>query len=136
MPVRRNRGSHSLVRQTADLAVAVPQVVAHRVTRMAAAGPNPSRRDQREFYLMGSEKIWAFYESWFAMAQGLARAYQQAWLGAFQSMLGPSSMAPGARLAGPLEFQRIALGVLGKGLVPVRRRAVRNANRLKRARRR
>ena len=46
-----------LSRHTGELAAAVPQVVAHRVGRMMAAGPLPGARDQQEFYRMGAEKV-------------------------------------------------------------------------------
>lgn len=122
--------------QAAELAIAAPQVVAHRVARMARAGPAPSTRDRRELYLMGSEKIWAFYESWFAMTQGLARLYQEAWIAGFRSLLGPWSVVRRGSFPAPLGLQRAGIDVLSRGLEPVRRRAVRNAKRLKRTRRR
>ena len=67
MFIHRNRRSNSLAVQAAALAVAVPQVVAHRVGRMAFAGFGPTARDRREFQLMNAEKVAAFYESWSAM---------------------------------------------------------------------
>ena len=39
-----------------DLGIAAPQVVAHRLARMALAGPVPSARDQKEFAGMVLEK--------------------------------------------------------------------------------
>src|SRR2546427_799414 len=42
-------------------------LVAHRLTRMAMAGANPSARDRREFTRMVSEKQTAFQQSWAAM---------------------------------------------------------------------
>ena len=67
MPKRRSRSKTALAAQVTDLAFSVPQVVAHRMARMASAGSNPSARDRDEFYLMGAEKVAAFYESWAAM---------------------------------------------------------------------
>ena len=39
MPRRSRASPTSIVAKAAELSVAVPQVVAHRVTRMALAGP-------------------------------------------------------------------------------------------------
>ena len=39
MPSRPTRKTKSVVAKAAELAVAVPQVVAHRMARMAIAGP-------------------------------------------------------------------------------------------------
>ena len=50
---RLRRGSAS---QLVDLGIAAPQVVAHRLARMAAAGTTPSARDRREFTGMVLEK--------------------------------------------------------------------------------
>ncbi len=54
--------------QAAEMAFAVPQVVAHRLARMAIAGANPSARDRKEFSGMVAEKQLAFTQSWQAMA--------------------------------------------------------------------
>ena len=53
--------------QASELLVAAPQVVAHRLGRMALSGPKPSLKDQREFHRMGAEKIAAFGEAWQAL---------------------------------------------------------------------
>ena len=67
MPSRRRRNLPFVVRQSAGLALAVPEVMAHRLTRLWLAGPRPSQRDRDEFYRKGAEKLAAFYESWNAM---------------------------------------------------------------------
>ncbi|MFT3816422.1 MAG: GNAT family N-acetyltransferase [Rubrivivax sp.] len=59
--------------QLAEMAVAVPQVVGHRVACMTLAGPAPSARDRREFERMVDEKAVAFAQSWQAM---FLRAWQ------------------------------------------------------------
>jgi hypothetical protein len=100
-------------------------VVAHRVGRMAAAGHTPSARDSKEFALMGTEKVAAFYESWAAMGWAALQAQQRLWLGMMLAPWGggrPSNQA----LAGH------ALHILGQGLAPVHRRATANARRLSR----
>src|SRR4051812_38266038 len=76
MATRRSRVSRSLATQAAELALAVPQVVAHRVTRMALSSAKPSPRDRREFERMVAEKNIAFGESWKAMATHAALANQ------------------------------------------------------------
>jgi hypothetical protein len=115
----RRRSTALLPVQAAQLAVAVPQVVAHRLTRMALAGANPSARDRREFHGMAQEKVVAFYQSWFAMGWAMLEAMQKAWLAVLQ----------GARV--PLADPQ---AILGRGLAPIHRKATANAKRLARTR--
>jgi hypothetical protein len=120
MTTRRSPRKHQpLARQASELAVAVPQVVAHRLTRMALAGPLPNARDRREFHVMGQEKVHAFWQSWFAMGWAMVEAMQKAWIAALQ----------GARMP-LLDVQ----SVLARGMAPVHRRATTNARRLARTR--
>lgn len=97
---------------------------------MALSGPVVSTRDRREFELMLSEKNAAFGESWNAMAtqaaianQALAASFLKSFLAVAggKSRFGPASAA---------QLHKAALGVLGKGLAPVHRKAVANAKRL------
>ena len=136
MTSRRNRRSHALAAHGIGLGFAVPQVLAHRIMRMALAGSSASARDRSEFYLMGFEKIAAFYESWTAMSIEMVRVNmeyfvlpaQYCWLGL---PLGLPVTKPFSRAAAP-DFQRAALAVLGAGVAPIHRRAVANARRLSR----
>ena len=121
-PTRRRstrRSSPRLSRQATELALAVPQVVAHRLTRMALAGPFPDARDRREFHTMGQEKVHAFWQSWFAMGWAMMEAMQKSWIAALQ----------GARVP-MIDTHRI----LSHGLAPVHKRATANARRLARLR--
>ena len=132
MATRRRRATKSLAVKAAELAFAVPQVVAHRVTRMALSGTKLSARDRKEFQRMAAEKIAAFNESWFAMARQATLANQVLASSIFKSFL---SMARGKRpsaTASVGELQRAALKVLDKGVAPVHRKAVANAKRLRR----
>lgn len=113
----KRRSSPRLARQATELAVAVPQVVAHRLTRMALAGPWPDARDRREFHTMGQEKVHAFWQSWFAMGWAMLEASQKAWL----------AMLQGARVP-MLDVQH----VMARGMAPVHRKATANARRLAR----
>ena len=132
MPTRNRRPSALLATQAAELALAVPQVVAHRVTRMALAGPQPSARDQREFKRMVSEKETAFTAAWRAMAMQAVVANQQLGLSLFLSYWAPGKRKPLSAAAITAQLQNAALGVLGKGMAPVHRKAVANAKRLAR----
>jgi hypothetical protein len=134
MPARR-RPSASLSAKTAELALAVPQVVAHRVLRMAHAGPHLSARDRKEFARMIAEKNSAFGESWHAMALQTLQS-QRAFAAALALAATPPRSARPNSVAQALatQFQQAALAVLGKGLAPVHRRAVANAKRLARTR--
>ena len=113
----KRRNSPHLARQASELAIAVPQVVAHRLTRMALAGPWPNARDQREFHGMGQEKVHAFWQSWFAMGWAMVEATQKAWL----------AMLQGARVP-LLDVHH----VMARGMAPVHRKATANARRLAR----
>ena len=130
----RKRRSKSLVIQAAEVAVAAPQVVTHRLARMALAGPNPSPGDRREFARMGTEKIAAFYESWNAMFAQALRVQQHAWESSLRAMWFPWVHNPLEAARQVQQFQSAALGILGKGMAPVRKRAVGNAKRLRRPR--
>ena len=132
MPTRRKRLSPSLAWKAAELAVAVPQVVTHRVTRMALAGPKLSPRDRKEFERMVAEKNAAFAASWVAMAQQAALAQQSLATSWMASFLGAGRGRQPSATASARQWQAAALGVLGKGLAPVHRKAVANARRLAR----
>lgn len=105
----------------AELSLAAPQVIAHRLARMAMAGPVLSDRDRREFVGMVTEKQLAFSQAWVAMFTEGARLQQQllsaALMGATPAALGRKSRAGISRVA-------------SKGLSPVHSKAVSNAKRL------
>ena len=133
MPSGRRRNLPSVARQSAELALAVPEVMAHRLTRLWLAGPSPSQRDRDEFYRMGAEKLATFYESWNAMfleayRAGLGLAFSPWWW--FSLGTNPSRVAHRVSAQG----QRAALSILGRGLGPIQRRATANAKRLRRVR--
>lgn len=133
MPHRRISTPIALSMKTAQIAVAAPQVIAHRLARMAAAGPVLSKRDHREFNLMGAEKLSAFGESWVAMwmhafqtnmtlMTSLARAFWWPW------MPGKTSSQLARQLHGA------SLSMIGKGITPVHRTVTANAKRLAKVR--
>ena len=132
MASRRTRAKSSLAQQAAELALAVPQVVAHRMTRMALAGPHPSPRDRKEFARMVAEKNDAFGEAWQAMALHGARAQQALGASLFASFLAIARGRRPSPARSVAQLQHAAFGVLGKGLAPVHRKAVANARRLAR----
>jgi len=131
MTSRRPRKSSSLAAKLGELSLAVPQVVAHRVTRMAMAGKSPSARDKKEFERMVAEKRDAFGQSWSAMSVQAARANQALALSVFRSMWLPTRRKPSAA-AVATQIQRAVVGVVSKGVAPVHRKAVANAKRLAR----
>jgi hypothetical protein len=129
-----------LARDATQMAVAVPQVIAHRVGRMMGAGPVPSGPDQREFYLMGAEKVAAFQESWTAMFWQAAAAQQQfglwwaqTWWKAALSGWTNAPTPQHLSLAAQQRMLASMFDVAHRGITPVRRRAVANARRLNRA---
>ena len=127
MSRRTSTKASALATQASQLALAVPKVMAHRLTRMALAGAAPSAADRKEFHLMGAEKVAAIGESLNAIA--------------LQTMLAPQRAATSLALAcwspSPEAAQRLAthwtdatLGVLGAAVRPFHRRATANARRL------
>ena len=128
----RKRVSPSLAWKAAELAVAVPQVVAHRMTRMALAGPTLSARDRKEFQGMVAEKKAAFSASWTAMAVQTALAQQTLAASFLTSMLSAGCGRRPSALAAAAQWHNAAVGVFGKGLAPVHKKAVANARRLAR----
>ena len=114
---RRSSASHLV-----DLGIAAPQVVAHRLARMAAAGGTLSARDRREFTGMVLEKQTAFAQGWIAMWVEAALVQQQFLLACLS---GTPWTATQALRAGAHWEQ-----VLVRGLAPLRNKAVANARRL------
>ena len=128
MPDRRRRRTTRVATQAIELSLAVPEVVARRVVRMALAGYSPSDADREEFLSMGAEKISAFYESWNSVFLAVWRAN----LEFFLSWPASSAIWPGpGRRTRSAAAQRAALDILASGIAPIHRRAVGNAKRLR-----
>lgn len=135
MSVQRARKTKTLLTKSAELAVAVPQVVAHRMTRMAIAGPVHSARDQKEFKLMSDEKTAAFTQAWQAMATQMVvgnQALAMSMVNSFWSSWLKGKPTSANAIAS--QIQNAALEVLNKGMQPVHYTAVANAKRLARTR--
>ena len=115
--------------QSAQLSVAVPQVVGHRVTRMMNAGPVPNTRDMREFSRMSAEKATAFAQSWFAIGMEMMRANERL---AFTMMTSWWSAWFGVTGFGrhSRQLQSAALDMTVKAIAPVHRTVMANAKRL------
>lgn len=122
----RQRSARTASAQLLQLGLAAPQVMAHRIARMASAGPMPSARDRREFTGMMLEKQTAFAQAWMAMWVQALQVQQQWWLSCLAGM--PDASRAAARVQADWEQ------VLSHGIAPVRRRAVANARRLSRRR--
>jgi len=84
---------------------------------------------------MGAEKVSALAESWTAMATQAFLANQRLALSYMQSLWFPWLRRPSAGAASR-QLNNAALGILGKGMAPFHGRAVANAKRLGRPRRR
>jgi hypothetical protein len=134
MVTRRPRKSKSVAVKSAELAMAVPQVVAHRLMRMALAGPKLSKRDRKEFQLMVNEKHAAFAQAWRAMAQEAFRTNQAMAASLVTAFCNPFSRKKPSAAKVAAKVQNAAAGVWGKGLGPVHRKAASNARRLAKTR--
>jgi len=145
MTRKTQRQATRLNQEMTEMMLAAPQVVAHRTTRMLMAGNTPNASDSREFKAMGDEKITAFAESWQAMASQAMTSQMQlattltqmafkqssAWWSPFGASRGMST-ADMTQLGH--QMQSAAMQIASKGMAPVRKRAVANAKRLKKAR--
>ena len=137
MAVRRIRKTKSLARKTkslarksAELAIAAPQVISHRVARIALATPTLSDHDRKEFQMMVHEKHTTFAESWNAMAMQMIRTNQTLAASLLRVFLNPTlhHMSSAATVA--VHVHNAAIDVLSAGLAPVHRIATSNARRL------
>ncbi|MFT3998046.1 MAG: hypothetical protein QM667_11635 [Asticcacaulis sp.] len=135
-----------------EMLTASAEVIAHRLHRMATTDAIPSAEDQREFTLMGQEKVEAGAESLMAMStywMGLQHEVSTQALNhmldmgkTMTSLMASQSVSEAlthqARLADSLtrgamqaaELSGKAASLTEQGLKPVHRRAVANANRL------
>jgi hypothetical protein len=117
----------------AELALAAPQVVAHRLTRMALAGPVLSARDRKEFAGMVREKHVALAQGWMGAWTELVRVNQAMAVSAASSLwLLKSPLSHAQSSAGQMHAALNSIG--NKFVEPVRRKAVANAKRLARTR--
>lgn len=109
-----------------ELGVTAPQVVAHRLARMAAAGATPSARDRKEFVGMVLEKQTAFAQGWTAMWIEGWLAQQRFALACLAGKPWTSRDTAHAHAA----FERM----VSRGIAPVHRKVEANARRLARIR--
>lgn len=135
-----------------EMSMASAQVIAHRTTRIARAGPNPNIRDRRELARMSLEKVEATTESARAIAAHLATTNLDLGARAFSQMLSATaalmSLAASrgagqfvtrqAKLAQTLSRSALAASELSDatarlargGLKPIHARVTANARRL------
>jgi len=106
------RHAAGAARKSMEIGIAAPQVIAHRLTRMALAGPRPSERDLREFTGMWLEKPAAFGQAFLAAWLQFVR---HQW--SFGASLWPAMFA-----------------ITNAAIAPVHSKAVANARRLARTR--
>lgn len=123
---RTRKQWQAVQRRSIETAAAAPVVIAHRLGRMALAGPRPGRQDRREFQLMGAEKLAAAWESVLAMSLHAWQA-QLAWTLKTCTQWW-DAWGAASRLGGHLESAWAGLWL--KGIAPVHRRATANARRL------
>lgn len=128
--------------QASELALAVPQVIALRTSRMLAAGHLPSKRDQEEFTLMGAEKVQAWAETCTGVASQAVVEQQQwaswmwsQWISACTSpwaLLAPAAGQANAWEDFAEQAQRSIGNLARSSLTPSHSRATANAKRLNR----
>jgi hypothetical protein len=92
--------------KSAEMSTAAAQVIALRVGRMMAAGPNPSAADRREMARMGTEKVDAFSRAGVALAGGMTPAAMSVGVQALEAWM--AILGAGARLASAGSLQQAA----------------------------
>lgn len=117
----KRSSARSISAKLAEVGVAAPQVVAHRLTRMALAGPVLSARDRKEFTGMVAEKQAAFTQAWFGMLAESMRLQQQLVLSLFTFSTPQQHSA---------RIHKAASRIANAGIAPVHRKATANARRL------
>lgn len=132
MTQTRRRKRHTVAVQAAELSAAVPQVVFHRMARLAMAGIHPKPGDRAEFRRMGAEKVAAWQESWLAMWQQAWVLQQQVLSAMVQAAWSPWSGERPSPARVHRQLSESTADIVSKGLAPVHRRAVANARRLSR----
>jgi hypothetical protein len=108
--------------------LSAPQVMAIRLSDMAAHGHRPTAAGQAEMLRMGSEKVLAFSQSWWAMCMNwwlMPLTLAPAWT----RSLGAS---PGAARSLHNAMGRASVSLLTAGVTPVHRAVVANRRRLSR----
>jgi hypothetical protein len=127
----RKHSSRSVAVQQIELAMAAPQVVAHRVLRMMTAGATPQPRDTAEFARMVSEKTSAFSQSWVASWTAM---WWAPWRVVAELLRSRSAWGGVANGLAPVQraWNRQGWNIAGTSLAPVHRTAVANARRLRR----
>jgi hypothetical protein len=126
MPTETADRTNAVLRKSAEIAWASPQVVALRTLQMMTADWPPSPRDQSEFARMGSEKVDAFQASWQAMSEQAARTHAALAADWWRCTAWPwQAIDVGA-------LQNAALAILDQGIAPVHAEATGNLQRLSR----
>ena len=142
-----------LATKTMETMLASAQVISHRTSRMALAGPVPSERDRREFALMGQEKIEAGMQSAQAITAhlmtiaprlgALAMSHLLRTSAAFMALAGSQTPAQfvarqaalthalGQSAVGMAEASTSASRLAHRGLKPIHAAATANARRLR-----
>jgi hypothetical protein len=116
--------------QSLEIAFVAPQVIAHRIIRMANAGPTPSTRDRREFQLMGMEKLAAMIESWNAMTFATGLIIQALAIQQMTSMTQPCLLMALGSSPATIPLSMVGPNILSSGIAPFHRRVIANAKRL------
>ena len=142
-----------LASKMGQMMLASAQVIGHRTKRMAMSATAPNARDQREFTLMGQEKVMAAAESAQAMTLSMlmlgqeihALAFKHMLTGAWASLSLASSRTPAQSAARQAKLVRDTLAnsavatsqlstsaarLAHKGLKLIHSRATGNAKRL------
>jgi UDP-N-acetylmuramyl pentapeptide synthase len=128
----RARRSSNLV----ELSLAAPQVIAHRMARMAQHGATPNAHDRAELHRMGAEKVVAFNESAQAMwmeAFGAGMRMSMQW---WAQWLSPMAWLRAPRLPSAGAMNEMGAAVLAAGVGPFHKRVRANLKRLSAVKRR
>lgn len=121
--------TNTLIKQTAALTRATPQVIAHRINQLSLAPLTLSPLAMQELYTMTTEKVLATQQSWLAMSTEIATINQRYMTSMISAFWTPWAIQS-ADTFSALDYHQQNLKVLNKGIEPIRKVAESNAKRL------
>ena len=130
MMPKKSRGAKTFPFQLMEVSMAAPQVIAYRLLQMVMAGPLPSVRDNKELVRMWLEKAAAYNESCSTIAHEMILYQQKIWVSSLHQwfvLWTTGSLRPWHR-----QNNTFWENILSRGLSPIHRRTVANAQRLQR----
>ncbi len=130
MTHRKTKKHKPLPLQFSELAFTAPQVISHRMFRLATAGLKPSRRDQQEMIRMNTEKYQAMSESINSILLESIRMNQELTFSCLRMFWLSGTNPVTAAFENAIQMGKVMNEITSLGIAPFHRRAMANAKRL------